>query len=200
MPAKKLSVKGPLNKGSSTKKKDDTQLVTGFSESPAGKPGRGMTREGYTKVHTAPKDIQDAIVSLYNQGYSISAISTILGRDYDYHVTPATLSSYIDKRHEEIGRYAADTEEYASRVRDEFANVMSGLQFVQRELRKKFKEAVEAGSLKEIEVYGRMITQNVETACKILDMPVLKQKKNKSNKSFGQLLEEIPFKVRGEDD
>ena len=150
-------------------------------------------REGFTRIHTAGRDVQDSVVELYSRGFTYNAIARILLKDNGYKTTRNEVKKYIESRIKDVGEYSADTEHYQKRSRDEFANVLSGLQYVQRELKKKFKTAIEEDDLEAIKTYSRLINQNIETAHRILSSNKRKKEGlfDDEKTGFGQLLDSL---------
>lgn len=148
-------------------------------------------RKGYTKVHSAPKEVQNKIMSLRSQGYTYKAIGEILIRDHGYSVGHKSLKKYIDIREDDIGDMVYESEVHNKRVLDDFYNVLQGLNHVHKRLLDKFDKAMDEENFTAAGQCAKLIKDNIETAHKIVsDMKKEQAKSPKDEKkSFGQLIE-----------
>ena len=158
-------------------------------------------RKGYTKLHREKKEVRDAIIAWHNSGYTLSAIRTLLERDYGKKASERTISAFISDYNDTVGSHVASSDEFKERVLNEFANVLSGLNLVQDELRIKFQDALASDDMDAISTYAKLINDNVLTAHKVMGdfMKDNKLDKKPVEKSFGQFLEKIEIDTKSID-
>jgi hypothetical protein len=145
-------------------------------------------RRGYTKIHKASSEIQKAIMVWYSKGYGTRSIMYLLLKDYGYDVTAKTLNKYILSQRKDVGEFVADNDDINNRLRNEFANVVSGLNMVQSKLMKKFNEALVSDDLEAVTKYAKLISENVELSHKILGSNARAPKPADAPKSLGQMI------------
>jgi len=156
-------------------------------------PGR---RKGFGKIDSAGKDIKYAVVDYYSQGYSQSAIVSLLIENFGFAVCEDTVKKFLKRHREEYGDNMPGTVAFEEKTLNEFGNAISGLNHVQQTLKKLFDSAVQDNDLEAIKTYAKLINENVETAHKVLTdkksrnlAKQLREKQEQSEpNSFGELI------------
>lgn len=155
---------------------------------------QGQVRKGKNKMDTASKAARDYAIDLYNKGYAKAAVCKLLTRDYGISIDTKAFGDWIEKQSDT--RFTPGTESFKEEASKEFANVFDGLLDAQKKIREKFDQAIQEDDAEKIEIYAKLINDNVVTAHKIfmdINKPDAKPV-GPAAVSFGQMLESMSKK------